>query len=124
MALYSLEVFKELLLASSWCYLNEKRAFDTLDKLGWDHDNLLQVLSQLHKEDFQKTVPNCKINDYIGVDYVPADQYEIHWDEEGNFRRPISTRTTTSLSLKIAIMTNTEGQAAGLVTIHLSGSAW
>lgn len=124
MALYSLEDFKSLVLSSRWRYLNENRAFRSLDKLDWKDDNFVQVLNGLHQNDFQKTVPKCRINDFVGVDYVDADQYEIHWDEDAGIRQPYSTNMTISLSLKIAIITNPQGQLAGVVTFHLSGSQW
>lgn len=124
MALYPLEDFKSLILSSSWRYLNENRAFRTLDKLDWNDNNLVQMLNGLHPNDYQKTVQNCKINDFVNADFVDADQYEIHWDEETGIRHPAPTNTTISLSLKIAIMTNSQGQLAGVVTFHLSGSPW
>lgn len=95
-----------------------------MDKLDWNDNNLVQMLNGLHPNDYQKTVRNCKINDFVDADLVDADQYEIHWDEEAGIRHPKSTDTTISLSLKIAIMTNPQGQLAGVVTFHLSGSPW
>lgn len=124
MALYPLEEFKSLVLSSNWTFLNEERPFRTLEKLDWNKDNLAQVLNGLHQDDFQKTVPKCKINNFVSEDFVIADQYEVHWDENEGARQPYQTNTTVSLSLKIAIMTNSEGQLAGIVTFHLSGSPY
>ena len=121
MALYPLNDFKALVSASAWDYLNRNRAFRTLDRLGWAEATLEQLLLALHFDDFQKTVSNCKINDFENQDYVAADQYEIHWDETNCARSAHSSNQTISFSLKIAIVTSSQGPLSGLVTFHLSG---
>lgn len=95
-----------------------------MDKLDWDNQHLHDLLCQLNENDFQKTVPNCKINGIINQDYIDADQYEIFWDEETRTRQQSISSSTTSLSLKIAVYTTPEGDKAGLITMHLSGSQW
>lgn len=123
MALYRLEEFQNLVTTSNWCYLNERRPFKHLDKLGWEDSDLVDVLCSLHpQEDFRKTFQNCEINDYPGLNYIHADHYVIHWDMDEWVRRKYPTKSTLELSIKIAILQNSEGQLAGLVTFHLSGS--
>lgn len=123
MALYVLQDFQNLVASSKWSYLNKRRAHNNLDKLDWSDVDLARLLSSLSPNDFQKTVLNCKINDFPGQDYIDADQYEIHWNEITSNREPNSTRNGTfSLSLKIAIMNIEQNQSAGVVTFHLSGS--
>jgi hypothetical protein len=121
MALYQLDDFKSLLSSDNWDYFNRRRAFGTLDKLEWEDDYFLTVLCSLTENDFQKTVPNCKIEDYLFAEYVDADQYELHWDEESHVRTSLEG-ATVSLSLKIAIITNEHGRIAGIVTLHTSGT--
>lgn len=122
MALYHLNDFKELLASDNWCYFNRRRAIGTLDTLEWEDDYFLTVLDGLTEDDFQKTVANCKIEDYPFAEYVDADQYEIHWDVDEHARRQFITDSTVSLSLKIAVITNEHGQIAGVVTFHTSGT--
>lgn len=124
MALYSLQDFQNLVASSKWTYLNERRAHNTLDKLGWTDADLAKLLCSLHPNDFQKVEKNRKINDFPSQNYVDADRYEIHWDSITGCREWHSTKMTTfSLSLKIAIMTSEQNQLAGVVTFHLSGSS-
>lgn len=122
MAIYHLKDFKNLLTSDNWSYFNRRRSIATLDKLDWSDDYFLTFLNGLVEEDFQKTVTNCKIEDYPFAEYVDADQYEIHWDVDEHVRRQSITGSTLSLSLKIAIITNDHGQIAGIVTIHTSGT--
>lgn len=124
MSFYSLTDFKTLVTSGNLDYLNTRRLFNTLDKLDWDEAQLMQMLTQLEDGDFQKTVHNCRVNDLEGSDLIHADQYEVHWDEETRTRQPSSLTATVSLSLKIAIFTDSQGRKAGLVTTHLSGSPW
>ena len=124
MALYSLSDFKELVIARQLKCLNTARLIRTLDKLGWDDTQLLELLTQLDSHDFQKTVKNCRVHELVDRELIDADQYEIHWDEETRTRQPSSRTATVSLSLKISIYTDLHGQIAGLVTIHLSGAPW
>ena len=123
MALYSLNDFQTLVSASAWDYLNLYRATQTLDILSWANADLEELLLALHTDDFQKTVPNCKINDFENQDYVDADQYEIHWDETNCARCAYPSNKTLSFSLKIAIVTSLQGPLSGLVTFHFSGSS-
>jgi len=121
MALYSLERFKCLLRAGEWDYLNRKRTFKNLDKLEWQDSDLLTMLYALNgTTHFQKTVRNCKVNDCSCQDYVDADQYEIHWDEQKSIARGQPMRGTVSLSLKIAILNDSNGEFAGVVVFHTS----
>ena len=122
MAIYRLNDFKNLLATENWDYFNRRRSIATLDKLDWSDDYFLTFLNSLVEEDFQKTVSNCKIEDYPFAEYVDADQYVVHWDVDEHVRRQLITGSTLSLSLKIAIITNEHGQIAGVVTIHTSGS--
>lgn len=124
MPLYSLTDFKALVNSGILDYLNTRRLFNTLDKLDWDEVQLMQLLTQLENSDFQKTVTNCRVHDLEGIDLIHADQYEVHWDEETRTRQSSSLTATVSLSLKIAIFTDSQGRKAGLVTTHLSGSPW
>jgi len=81
------------------------------------------MLCRMTQNDFQKVAPNCKINEFPGEDFVDADQYEVHWDEETGTSCGNLFRATVSLSLKIAIMTTPDGQQAGVVTLHTSGTS-
>ena len=124
MAIYNLEEFQTLVLSSKLEFLNVRRTTNNLDKLDWDNNKLKKMLCGMNSDDFQKTVKNCKINDCPSAEYVDADQYEVHWDEDACIRRNRNdlARSTVSLSLKIAIITLDDGELAGLVTFHLSGS--
>lgn len=122
MAKYSLVEFKDLISHGNLSYLNENRAFKNLDKLSWSKEYFVELLLQLKESDFQKTVPNCKINDHPFLDIVDGDQYEIHWDEENEVRHETMNNMTISLSLKIAIVKEISGNIAGVVTFHMSGS--
>ena len=113
--------FKELVKSSNWCYLNKKVPFRTLDNLGWDNQQVENVLCALTDRDFQKLVPNCRVTEFLGCEFVDAAQYEIYWNEVSNTRQDAWSKEIISLSLKIAVVTDDEGQAAGLVTFHLSG---
>lgn len=120
--LHDLPTFQQLVTSSNWGYLNERRPFRTRDKYGWTNDDIAAILCALTVHDFQKTVPNCEVQTaFDGCDFVVADQYSIFWDDENKQRRSMWSMETTDLSLKIAIVTDSEGQLAGLVTIHSSG---
>lgn len=127
-ALYDLTVLQTLIGTGDWDYLNERsdrqwlgHAKKTLEKLEWDEADLVEVLRELTPEDWQKTVPDCAIHNLPGVEFIDADQYEIHWDEYENCRRGVWTGNCTSLSLKLALVRDASGEYAGLVTLHLSG---
>jgi hypothetical protein len=119
----SLEDFKALVRAGNWGFLNERRAFKTKDKLGWTDNNVAEMLLGLDEaKDFQKTVRDCKVNDFPGQEFVDSDQYEIHWDEEAKIGKRGPMPGTVSLSMKIAVVQEADGYFAGLVTFHISGS--
>jgi hypothetical protein len=118
MALYPLQDFQALVASTKWCYLNERRAFRALDNLGWTDDDLAKLLCGINPSDFQKTVPNCAIQDFPGEDLVNADQYAVYWDEDTGTSCGDIYKATVSLSVKIAIMTTPDGQSAGVVTFH------
>lgn len=126
MALYPLEEFKSLVKADNWMYFNTKLPFNTLDNLEWEDSDFLNVLYGLTDYDFQRTVNNCKIENYPYADVVVADQYEIYWDTENLVRlgHKLISSTTVILSLKIAIISNEHGRMSGVVTVHPSGSSW
>jgi len=124
MALYQLDEFKSLLASDNWAYFNRRLPIQTLDNLGWEDSDLLTMLFGLSDNDFQHTVPKCKIENYPHADYVDADQYEIYWDTENLVRQTLITETTLCMSLKIAIITNKYGRISGLVTLKPSGSSW
>jgi hypothetical protein len=118
---HDLLVFQNLVKSSEWSYLNERRAFSTCDKLNWTDGDVADMLCGLLPADHQKTVHDCVVNDLPGCELVTADQYMIFWHEETKTRRPSFEDGVLELSLKIAIFTDSDGQAAGLVTFHLSG---
>lgn len=118
---HDLLVFQNLVKSSEWSYLNERRAFSTRDKLNWADGDVADMLCGLLPADHQKTVHDCVVNDLPGCELVTADQYMIFWHEETKTRRPSFEGGVLELSLKIAIFTDSAGQAAGLVTFHLSG---
>lgn len=121
MALYNLEKFKALVRAGEWDYLNRRRTLKNLDKLQWSDDDLLRMLYALSEQrNFQKTVPDCKVNDCNCQDYVHADQYEIHWDEDQGVSQLGPMPGTISLSLKIAILNDDAGEFSGIVVFHTS----
>lgn len=91
-----------------------------MDKLGWESEDLKRMLYALEAADFQKTVPNCRIHDLPGYDFIDADQYAIYWDETAGMRRNEPLPGTVALSMKIAIVTDEDGTCAGIVTFHVS----
>lgn len=122
MSLYSLSQFQNLVREGEWDYLNTSRPEQTKDKLGWGDAQVATMLCGLTNEDFQKTVADCKVHHLPGRELIDADQYEIHWDDGADVRRPRPGAGTISLSLKIAIAADENGNFAGLVTLHTSGS--
>lgn len=119
--LYDLANFQALVRDNQWCYLNERRPKNTCEKYDLTNDDVEQLLCALTPDDFQKTVPNCRVeNAFRGCDYVDADQYSIYWHEDSKRRRSFFTRETIDFSLKIAIVTDSNGDVAGLVTFHAS----
>lgn len=119
----SLEEFKALVRDGNWVYLNERRAFNTKEKLGWTDNEVAEVLLGLDGEkNFQKSVKECKVNDFPGQEFIDSDQYEIHWNEVERVGKREPMRGTVSLSMKIAVAEDADGFFAGLVTFHISGS--
>lgn len=118
---HDLLVFQNLVKTGEWGYLNERRAFNTRDKLNWMDEDVAEMLCGLLPDDHQKVVHNCAVNNLPGCDLVTADQYLIFWDEETKKRRSGNGQGIIELSLKIAIFADSNGQGAGLVTFHFSG---
>ena len=118
---HDLLAFQNLVEAGEWSYLNERRAFNTRDKLNWVDGDVAEMLCGLLPADHQKVVLNCAVNDLPGCDFVTADQYSIFWNEETKTRRSGIGEGIIELSLKVAIFVDSNGQGAGLVTFHLSG---
>lgn len=118
---HDLSVFQDLVRRGEWSYLNERRAFKTCDKLNWVDGDVADMLCGLLPIDHQKIVYDCVVNDLLGCELVTADQYRIFWHEETKTRRSSFGDGILELSLKVAVFTDSDGQAAGLVTFHLSG---
>jgi hypothetical protein len=119
--LYELITFQGLVLSGEWCYLNERRVSRTKDNYSLSDEDIAEILCSLTEADFDKQVLNCAINEHPGLRYVDADQYRIFWDLDAGVRRSKSSSATVELSLKIAIVLDSDGQVAGLVTLHPSG---
>jgi len=121
---YDLEIIKQLVQSDDWAYLNERRIFQTLDNLGWGDAEVVSVICGLNANnvpagDFQKTVPNCSVSCLPDCNTVDADMYRIHWDEEAGVRQPdLVLGITVELSLKLAIVEDSNGKFTGLVTLH------
>lgn len=107
-SMYCLEYLQDLVKEGYWDYLNLTRTEKTLDKYGWDEDDVQQVLLNMSARDFQKIQRDntTTVARYRGR--VDADQYETFWD--GAY-----------LSIKLALVDN-GGELTGLVTFHTSGS--
>ena len=119
--LHDLKQFQDLVRSSNWCYLNIRRPSLTLEKLKWNDSNVEQILCALTAANHIKISLNCDVEEFVGCDSVDADMYRIYWDEQKCKGYTRWSAETIELSLKIAIVTDDEGQAAGLVTLHLSG---
>ena len=122
MAIYKLEEFQNLVKATRWHYLNERRTFKHLDKLEWSDEDFIKMLYGLIPDDFNKSFLNNKVNDFPGLDYVDADHFVVHWDMDDNVRRDKAGSSTMELSIKIAVIKDGLGNLAGIVDFHLSGS--
>jgi len=118
MALYNLKEFQTLVISSNWSYFNERRAFKSLDNLDWNDDDLAKLLCGIKETDFKKTFPKCIIHDFPGEEFVDADQYVVYWDEDTDTSCGNIHKATVSLSVKIAIITTSAGQIAGVVSFH------
>lgn len=128
MALYDLAQLQQLISDGQWDFLNEVsgrrwygEAYKLMDKLDWTESDVAEMLCGLTGNDWQKTVPDCIVNNLPDVDTVSADQYEIHWDEEEKCSRSEPQAGCISLSLKLALVQDSNGQFVGLVTLHTSG---
>ena len=117
---YDLNLFQELVKSDEWSYLNERRAFSTREKLGWTNEDVANVLCGLLPADFQKIVENCAVENFPGCDLLTADQYRIFWHETSKTRVSAFGPGVIELSLKISVFDDA-GEAAGLVTFHISG---
>lgn len=120
--LYCLSFFQLQVKNSNWYVFNERRVDRTLDILSWNDDDLVKLMLGIRNHCFQKTVRSCKVNDLHGYETVDGDQYEVHWDEENHIALTSLQGASISLSLKLAIVSDDQGIASGLVTIHPSGS--
>jgi hypothetical protein len=119
--LYDLANFQALVRDSQWGYLNERRPKNTCETYGLTDDDVEKILCALIPKDWQKTVPDCRVeNAFNGCYFVNADQYSINWHEESKTRRSVWSNETIDFSLKIAIVTDSKGDVAGLVTFHAS----
>lgn len=119
MPLYNLQEFQQMVHADRWGYFNIRRPHANLDKLGWSDEYLARVLCGLDEQrDFQKTVPNCAVNDLEGHEFLDADQYKLYWDEVQGVGCIEPDQATVCLSLKIAIIQDEDGSWAGVVTFH------
>lgn len=120
MSKYNLQDFQTLVAASNWDCLNEDRIRNTLDSLDWDYQNLEDVLRALIPSDFHKTTFNQVINNFPSQDRVDVDQYRIYWDGSANCRAHNTTKIESfRLFVKIAVMTDSQGRTAGVVSFHL-----
>ena len=118
--LYCLEFFKTQLRIDQWQLFNERRASENMDKLDWSFHDLKKMLLGMRTFCFQKTVPNCTVNDLYGYETLDSDQYCVYWDEETSQCTRDYSSATVSLSLKIAVIEDDEGSLSGVVTFHLS----
>lgn len=98
----------------------------TMDHLVWERENVKTLILALDPNvHWQKEVPNCAVIQPDGPARVDADQYEIHWDDVNKVWYPDPTLRRPggcSLSLKLALVTDGNGQAAGIVDMHFSGT--
>ena len=129
MAIYQLSEFQSLVASNRWAFLNNTRPKKHLNILGWDNNNLAEILCRLEANDFRKTFKNQIVNNLPGVNTIDADHYVVNWDIDNWVRRshqwvqghPISP-SIIELSIKIAIVETSNGSLAGLVTFHDSMS--
>ncbi|OXI76721.1 hypothetical protein CFB44_09955 [Burkholderia sp. AU31280] len=113
-------------------YLNEDEnrshegyAWKTMRKLDWGEPELVAMILALDMNvHWEKEVPNCEVlHPEGGPHFMTADQYCIIWhDSERQWYRDVRAGCVT-LSLKLTLFTDDDGnEAAGLVTLHFSGS--
>lgn len=107
--IYCLNYIKFLVEQGNWEYANWKRTERTLDKYGWEDEDVEAVILNMTVSNFQHVAPGCTITEIPGNSCVDADQYETFWD--GAY-----------LSVKLALVSDEQGEFAGLVTFHSSGS--
>ena len=127
--LYDLDELRSCIAAGNVAICNPPRVQRTFDKLGWPYtedgaQEMFAVLLALENVEFcyQKVSEQCKLtqNAPRGVEYVDADQFEIHWHPILRVRRSESGPDTISFSTKIARLVDDDGVYCGIVTFHLS----
>lgn len=118
--LYCLEFFKEQIRNDRWGIFNTRRTERSLDTLDWDYNTLRILLLNLQTFSFQKTVSNCTVNDLDGYEELDSDQYCVCWDEDNSVSVREISKATVILSLKIAVIEDSEGVLSGVVTFHPS----
>ncbi|TKC81629.1 type II toxin-antitoxin system MqsR family toxin [Trinickia terrae] len=129
MPYFDLTRLQELVSKDCWDFLNEVdgrswfgRAWKLMDDLGCTNEDVKAVLLGLTPADFQKTRFDCAVSTLPGHPTVIADQYEIHWDDEKRRRVERPLCGCISLSLKVTVVEDENGDLTGLVTLHSSGS--
>lgn len=127
--LYDLDELKRCIRNGDVVICNPERVARTFDKLGWEYTEqgaqqmygiLLALADVAHC--YQKVAPSCRIttNAPDGVEYVDADQFEIHWDPVSRVRCVHPGPGTLSFSTKLARLVDEHGPYCGIVTFHLS----
>ncbi len=120
--MYCLEYFKQYVKKDEWVFFNLKRPLANLEKLDWSESNLRDVLLGIRNSNWQKTVKDCIVNDLEGYRTIDSDQYEVHWHEENCISMSRPQNGTVSLSMKIAVISDVNGECSGVVTFNTSGS--
>ncbi|WP_334033903.1 hypothetical protein [Burkholderia cepacia] len=130
MARDTLPKYQEHFADRNFYYLNEdeSRPYDglawrTMENLGWDDGNVMTLIAALDRNvHWEKEVPMCKVCHPEGTEFVTADQYYIIWDDEECTWKDSVEAGCIALSLKLALVYDAKGEAAGLVTMHPSGT--
>nr|WP_315239320.1 hypothetical protein [uncultured Albidiferax sp.] len=124
---YHLQQFQALVSSGDWGFLN-RRAEEWKEELGWDDATMETFLLAIRGVqsgtvgDFKKIVPKCAVNQLPGTSTVDADMYLVSWDEAGGCRCAPGTKGAMEFSVKIAIVVDSLGNLAGVVSFHPSGS--
>lgn len=116
--LYCLRFFKEAIRNRLWQLFHRREAEKCMDKLEWNYHDLAEFLLAIHTGCFQKTIPQCEINEVEGYEFIDSDQYHAYWDEDNKKCVSINGSWTVSLSFKIAVIVDDEGTLSGVVTLH------
>ncbi|KVE12992.1 hypothetical protein WI92_15440 [Burkholderia vietnamiensis] len=130
MARDTLPRYQEHFASGNFYYLNEDDrrtytgvAWRTMENLGWEDEQVMTLIAALDADvHWQKEVPMCKVCHPKGTEYVTADQYFIIWDDAECTWKDDVEAGCVALSLKLAIVFDENGEAAGLVTMHPSGT--